>query len=258
MHFEQQGQGRDLLLIHGLGGSARSWDTIVPALARERRLILPELPGHGRTPAEPGSGTFAGLTDAVERFVAAQGLAGIDVVGSSLGARIALELARRGGVGQVVALDPGGFWRGWERGFFRTTLTASVALLRLLGPALPAFARNPATRSLLLAQLSARPWRLDGDKVAAELTGFAATPTVNALLRDLAQGPPQRGPAAPASGGVTIGWGRHDRLCLARQASRAVREFPAARLHWFEHSGHFPMWDEPKATVALILAATAR
>ena len=32
--------------------------------------------------------------------------------------------------------------------------------------------------------------------------------------------------------------------------------FPGARLHWFEASGHFPMWDMPAETVAVILEAT--
>jgi len=76
------------------------------------------------------------------------------------------------------------------------------------------------------------------------------------LACDLAKGPAQRGPAAAGSGRIVIGWGRHDRLCLARQAKRAVAQFPSARLHWFEHSGHFPMWDEPRETIDLILSST--
>ncbi|WP_337250278.1 alpha/beta fold hydrolase [Sphingomonas japonica] len=55
---------------------------------------------------------------------------------------------------------------------------------------------------------------------------------------------------------IVIGWGRQDRLCLPRQASRAMAAFPSATLHWFEHSGHFPMWDMPNETTAIILQAT--
>ncbi len=173
-----------------------------------------------------------------------------------MGARIVLELARRGGVGKVVALDPGGFWQGWERTFFKTTIAASVRLLRLLRPALPALSRNAATRTALLAQLSARPWALDPQAVANELQSFVDTPTFDALVRDLASGPAQQGPAAPSSGRVTIGWGRSDRLCLPRQAKRAMIAYPSARLHWFDRCGHFPMWDRPDETVQLILDST--
>ena len=131
-------------------------------------------------------------------------------------------------------------------------------MLRLLQPTLPAIARNPVGRTLLLAQLSARPWRLDGSQIGTELSSYARTPNFDALVRDLASGPMQRGPAAADAGRIALGWGRHDRLCLARQADRASAAFPSATLHWFEHSGHFPAWDEPAATVQFILRNTGR
>ena len=59
-------------------------------------MIAVDLPGHGSTPAQADSGTFLGLVGSVERFIADKGLQGVDVVGSSMGARIVLELARRG------------------------------------------------------------------------------------------------------------------------------------------------------------------
>jgi pimeloyl-ACP methyl ester carboxylesterase len=252
MHAVRRGNGRPLLLIHGLGGSWRSWSTILLALAEEREVIAIDLPGHGATPADPDSGTFMGLANSVDAFITDQGLSGTDIVGSSMGARLALELARRGRVGAVVALDPGGFWRGWERTFFRTTIGASIRLVRGLEPTLPLLSRNVAARTLLLGQLSARPWALAAELVATELKSFAATPTFDALVRDLSEGPEQQGPAAPGSGPLVIGWGRQDRLCLPRQAARAQGAFPTARLHWFDRCGHFPMWDQPEATIRLI------
>jgi pimeloyl-ACP methyl ester carboxylesterase len=113
------GSGRPLLLVHGLGGSWRSWNTILLALAEKREVIAVDLPGHGGTPADADSGSFAGLARSLDAFIADHGLVGADIVGSSMGARLVLELARRGSVGAVVALDPGGFWRGWERTLFQ-------------------------------------------------------------------------------------------------------------------------------------------
>ena len=256
MNDIERGTGRTLLLVHGLGGSSRSWSTILDTLSASRRVIAIDLPGHGATPAEADSGTFAGLVGSVERYITEAGLTGIDVVGSSMGGRIVLELARRGIVGNVVALDPGGFWRGWERTFFRITIGGSGRLLRAIRRSLPALSRNAASRTALLAQLSARPWALDGKVVGTELESLSSTPTFDALVVDLATGPEQTGPAASGVGRVVIGWGRHDRLCLPRQAARAQAAFPSAQLHWFEGSGHFPMWDQPEETVAVILDTT--
>ena len=256
MHHIQRGEGRKLLLIHGLGGSWQSWNTVLYALSADRTVIAIDLPGHGATPAETDSGTFDGLVGSVERYITDNGLVGIDVVGSSMGARIVLELARRGGVGNVVALDPGGFWRGWERTFFKITIGISGRLLRAIKPSLPTLSRYKASRTALLAQLSVRPWALDPDIVETELTGLSNTTTFDALVNDLANGPEQTGPAAASTGRIVIGWGRRDRLCLPRQAIRAKAAFPSAELHWFESSGHFPAWDMPDETVAVILAAT--
>lgn len=256
MHEVQRGSGRQLLLIHGLGGSWKSWSTVIDTLSAERSLIAVDLPGHGASPAGQDSGTFDGLVGSVERYIAEHRLEGIDVVGSSMGARIALELARRGRVGNVVALDPGGFWRGWERTFFKVTIGVSGRLVRAIRPMLPTLSKNAVSRTALLAQLSARPWALDPTVVATELESLSATSTFDALVNDLASGPEQIGPAAGPSRRIVIGWGRHDRLCLPRQAARAKAAFPTADLHWFEASGHFPMLDQPDETVAVILAAT--
>jgi pimeloyl-ACP methyl ester carboxylesterase len=256
MNQIQRGTGRELLLIHGLGGSWRSWSTILDALSANRTVIAVDLPGHGETPTEHNSGTFDGLVGSVQRYIVDNELTGIDVVGSSMGARIVLELARRGVVGNVVALDPGGFWRGWERTFFKTTIGASGRLLRAIRPGLPMLSRNVASRTALLAQLSAHPGALDPQIVATELKGLSLTPTFDALVDSLATGPEQTGPAADGTSRIVIGWGRHDRLCLPRQAARAMAAFPSAELHWFESSGHFPMWDMPEETVDVILDAT--
>ena len=257
MHQTRTGRGKPLLLVHGLGGSARSWDPILPALAEEREVIAIDLPGHGRTPAEADSGTFRGLARSLDEWLRSQNRTEIDMVGSSLGGRLVLEMARRGHAGVVVALDPGGFWKGWERTFFRTTIAASIALVRKLRPALPAIARNAAGRTALMLQLSAKPWALDPALVAGELKSFADTPTFDSLVKDLATGPGQQG-SQSTPGRIVIGWGRNDRLCLPKQAGRAMAAFPNAKLHWFDDSGHFPLWDRPMETVQLILDVTAR
>ena len=257
MNLHTTGNGPPLLLVHGLGGAWQSWEPILADLAGKRTVHAIDLPGHGQSPVGPEAETFAAMADALGEEIVARGWVGMPMVGSSLGARLVLEMARRGLSGDVVSLDPGGFWLGWEIPYFATTIGTSIKLLRGLGAAIPAVAANPVSRSALLAQLSARPWALDGRFVGEELVRYAKTPTALALVADLSQSAMQRGPAAPGTGRVTIGWGRHDRLCLSWQAHRAVAAFPGSTLHWFEHSGHFPFWDEPEEALRVILAGTA-
>jgi pimeloyl-ACP methyl ester carboxylesterase len=255
LHFERLGQGPPLLMVHGLGGSIRSWDLIAPSLSQSRQLVLIDLPGHGRSPTICGRQTIAAFADEISKLIEDQGLRGIDLVGSSVGARLVLELSRRGVGGACVALDPGGFWRGWETKFFQITITASIKLVRWLQPVMPFLAHNAATRTLLLAQLSAKPWKLPPDVVLTEMRTFATTPVFDDMVRELASGPLQAGTARPP-GRIAIGWGRNDRLLWPRQAKRAQAAFPSARLHWFRACGHFPQWDQPAETVRLILETT--
>ena len=258
MHSVRRGSGRPLLLIHGLGGNHRSWDTIAGDLAAQRELVLVDLPGFGESPPLPVAPTVAALADALEGFLDEQGLDGVDVVGSSLGARLVLELVRRGRVGAAVALDPGGFWNPREQAVFAASLKASIRLIRAIRPALPVLTGNPVTRTLLLGQLSGAPWRLDGDVVRRELDAYATAPAFDATLQDLAHGPGQAGaPAGTARGRLVIVWGRRDLVTIPRQAARAARRFPDAELVWVDGSGHFPQWDAPAETIRIVLETTA-
>ena len=251
-----EGTGSKLLLVHGLGGSGGSWSSIIPLLAGQREVLTIDLPGHGGTAARTDSGTFAGLADDLQEYVEQNGLTSIDVAGFSLGGRLVLEMARRGCVGNVVALNPGGFWRGWERTYFKWTLTASQKLLHALKDQLGALSGSSVSRTALLVQLSARPWALDKTMVENELVSFAETPTVVPLIKDLASGPAQSGPASPQAGRITIAWGEKDRLCPPRQASRARAAFPQAAFHWIKGSGHYSIWDKPRDVADIILEGT--
>ncbi|MGZ8282717.1 MAG: alpha/beta fold hydrolase [Allosphingosinicella sp.] len=257
MTLTHTGKGRPLLLVHGLGNTRRVWRPVMEMLSKKREVITVDLPGHGGEPAESDSGTFLGLAGSLERLLDKEGLTRCDMAGSSLGGQLVLEMARRGKAGATVALDPGGFWQGWERPILSSSLKTALWAARGMKPGLPLFARHPASRTMMLGMLSNRPWLLEGDLVAAEMRAFADTDTLDRLIDDLAFGTAQTGPAAGDGGPVTIGWGRHDRLCNPGQAARAVAAFPQARLHWFEQSGHFPMWDEPDAAARLILEGTA-
>lgn len=256
MHAVREGSGRPLLLVHGLGSSHRNWDPIVPSLSAQREVIAVDLPGFGQTPPLPGEVSIASLTDSVEEFIAAEGLENADLVGSSMGARMVVELARRGHAGTVVALNPGGFWDDRQVKIFGTTIKASVGLVRRIQPALPTLTGNPIGRTVLLAQFSAHPWKLPQSLVLNELRGFDDSPGLDEALHALVHGPRQLGAAAGSlRGRLVIGWGRQDKVTVPSQAERALRLFPDATLHWFSDCGHFPHWDQPEETAALILDA---
>ncbi len=269
MNTIRRGAGKPLLLIHGLGGSWKSWQTILDDLAREREVIALDLPGSGETPPLEGPANIATLCDALTRYIRENHLAGVDVVGSSMGARLVLELARRDAnrngangngndvngdnepvVGAVVSLDPGGFWSRTQVPIFYNSVKTSVKLVRLLQPVLPFLTGNPLTRTLLLSQFSAAPWKLSASVTLDEMRTFAASPSFDEILDNLAYGEKQRGaPRGSIRKPLVIGWGRRDLVCFPGQQRRALQLFPDAKLHWFDGCGHFPQWDAPQETV---------
>ncbi|MCY7353474.1 MAG: alpha/beta fold hydrolase [Cytophagaceae bacterium] len=258
MHYIRRGTGKPLLLVHGIGSSHRSWNLIIDTLAAERDVIALDLPGFGNTPALDGEVSIRTLADAITDFLEENDLIGIDAVGSSMGARLVLELARRGGVlGAVVSLDPGGFWQGWEVPFFYHSVRLSAQLVDRLQPILPVLTENAVGRTVLLAQFSVRPWNIPAQVALDELRTFVPTPTFTELLENLAHGEKQQGaPAGSIQSPLVIGWGRQDRVCLPNQSKLALSLFPDAHLHWFSPSGHFPQLDLPQETARLILDVT--
>lgn len=258
MNHIQHGNGKPLLLIHGLGGSWQSWSPILSRLAEQREIIAIDLPGHGKTPALKKETSIGTLSDAVTEFVHENNLTGIDAVGSSMGGRLVLELVRRGGVlGNVVSLNPGGFWEGYQRHLFYGSIALSIRLVRLLKNILPSLTSNKITRSLLLAQFSAHPWRISPGLAITELKSYIASPVFDELLYNLAYGEKQKG-CLPGTiqHSLVIGWGKQDRVCFPGQSIKALELFPDAMIHWFNNCGHFPHWDQPEKTIDLILQST--
>ncbi|PAY22312.1 alpha/beta hydrolase [Dietzia natronolimnaea] len=257
LNHVRRGQGRPLLLVHGLGAGWRSWQPVIDELAASREVIALDLPGFGESPPLDGELTIAALADSVARFIDELGLDGVSTAGQSMGGRIVLELARRGVGGDTVALDPGGFWSDRELALFSATLRPSIALVNAVRGALPVLLGNPVSRSALLAQLSVRPWALSAQTVLPDVAGLADAPATGAAMDALTKGPKQQGaPAGSVPGRVTIGWGRRDLVTLPAQAHRAARAFPDATLHWFDRCGHFPQWDAPQEAIRLILDGT--
>ena len=258
MHNVRHGSGRPLVLVPGVGASSDTWRFVLDELAGQREVVALDLPGMGRTPLFEGEVTIARYADALESFLRSEGLGAADLVGSSLGARLVLEMARRGLGRSTVALDPGGFWSPVQKKIFGTTLGASVALVRALRPALPTLLGNQIGRTLLLAQLSAHPWAVPAEFALSELQGLADSPGSSLSIRALAHDPDQLGArAGTLPGPILMVWGKQDRVTTPSQAGRAAALFPDARIELFDSCGHFPHWDQPERTARTILTATA-
>lgn len=85
------GDGPTVLLLHGVGLRAEAWDAQIDALSQAAKVIAPDMPGHGESEMFAGPASLARYVDLVASAIEAPAV----VVGHSMGAMIALDLAAR-------------------------------------------------------------------------------------------------------------------------------------------------------------------
>ncbi|HSI00950.1 MAG TPA: alpha/beta hydrolase [Reyranella sp.] len=92
--FIDQGRGAALVLLHGIGSAARSFDRQIAAFAPRFRVVAWDAPGYGGstelTPTHPTAGDYA---DALDRFLAECGIDQCHLLGHSLGCLMAARFA---------------------------------------------------------------------------------------------------------------------------------------------------------------------
>ena len=106
------GEGRAVVLLHGLASNARIWDLVAPLLAQLGcRVVAIDQRGHGRTGKPPDGYDFPTITADLEASIRQIQIEHPVMVGHSWGASVALNYAatRRGDVSGAVLVDGGIF-----------------------------------------------------------------------------------------------------------------------------------------------------
>ena len=93
IYCEEIGQGTPILLIHPSGATASTWGSVVEKLARHGRVIVYDRRGYARTGGEPVSSIATHTQDAAALLDKLADRPAV-VVGTSIGATIAIDLAR--------------------------------------------------------------------------------------------------------------------------------------------------------------------
>ena len=236
-----------LLLLHGFGSSLHTWEAWARLLEAERRVVRLDLPGFALTGPDP-SGDYSD-TRAVAllaRLLDELGIERADVVGSSMGGRIAWRFAadRPERVRRLVLMAPDGF----ASAAFSYDKPSGVPLaMRALPYTLPA--------SLLRAGLApayADPGALTDEVVALYRDMMLAPGVRRAILHRLATHvlvPPEpmlRRIEAP----VLLLWGAEDRMVPAGHAADYERELRTSRTVVLPGLGHVPMEEDPARSLA--------
>lgn len=96
LYYEVYGSGKPLVLLHGSYMSIPlNWSHIIPLLAKNRKVIVTEMQGHGRTRDIPREISFEGMADDVSGLLKHLRIDSADILGYSMGGGIAFQVAVR-------------------------------------------------------------------------------------------------------------------------------------------------------------------
>jgi pimeloyl-ACP methyl ester carboxylesterase len=233
------------------------WGPVLDTLASEHEVIALDLPGFGASPMPP-VGTRPGLDSLVflvAEFLRELGIERPHSAGNSLGGLIVLEMARRGLVASATPISPAGFATAAEQAIARGSLWTGARIARRLAPRADSLLRFRLARALAIGNFVARPTAMSPEEAAANLRALAGAPWFDATLPTIQ--PMQFRGGDQISVPVTVAWGDKDRVLFPRQAVRAAREIPSARMVGLNGCGHVPTYDDP-ARVARALLEGAR
>ncbi len=254
------GQGkRHAILIHGLGGAKSSFFETVAALSPDHTVHAVDLPGFGSSSKPLASYDPAFFANHVLRLMDALAIDRADLVGNSLGGRVALEvgLLAPTRVRSMSLLAPSmAFRRGREL----------VPLVRVLRPelaALPAILRRGQVEGQFWRMVS-RPERVDPSVAGIAADEFLRTHRSRAarvafyaaarqIYLEAPHGPDGfwtrlEGLRVPA----LFIWGRQDRLVPIGFSRHVAAALPTARQIVLEDCGHIPQIELPEHTHELI------
>jgi len=91
--YETEGDGEPIVLLHGGLADNSTWAGQFSGLSPHRRVVAPERQAHGHTPDRPGPLTWSVMTDQTVKFLVAQGLGPVDLVGWSDGGMVGTLIA---------------------------------------------------------------------------------------------------------------------------------------------------------------------
>jgi pimeloyl-ACP methyl ester carboxylesterase len=255
--FIDQGRGPNLVLLHGLGASSFSWRHNLGPLARHFRVLAPDLPPHGRSPAPlDGDYTVAGQIRAILEFLDRRGVEQAALAGNSLGGGLALLLAKEHPerFPALVLLAPAAALTRVPLIFYPLRLPRLGQLAAaILGPWIipPALRLIYHRRELITPEVVAgyaAPLRSLGRRLALGRLCQQLNPLpldqVESILQKIRK---IRQP-------VSLIWGDQDRILPVRQAYWIKARLPHAQMHILPQVGHAPQEEAPEEVNKIIIA----
>lgn len=253
-HVQVAGKGPVLLLLHGTGASTHSWRDLLPLLARDYRVIAPDLPGHGFTET-PRSAELSlpGMAELLAALLAELDEKPMDAVGHSAGCALLIRMALDGTIhphtiiGLNAALRP--FGGGAGRAF------SSLARFFALNPLVPRFfawqANDPGAIRRLMEGTGSR---IDPRGLELYQRLFLSREHLQSTITMMANWDlvPLNDEMVHLNASLHLVVAQGDKAISPEDARQLKRKHPVIHLHWLKEGGHLVHEENPLEVAALI------
>jgi pimeloyl-ACP methyl ester carboxylesterase len=252
-------RGPVIVLIHGITSSSQTWDDVIPLLARDHRIVAPDLMGHGKSAKPRGDYSLGAYATGVRDVMTALGHRRYTVVGHSLGGGVAMQLAYQfpARVERLVLVSSGGLGRDVHLLLRAASLPGSEWVLPLLSAGFVRDAGIAVGRALAAVGLKLGPDLQEITRGFGSLADHEARAAFVHTVRSVIDPTGQRVDARDRlylsqEMPSLIVWGERDPIIPAEHGRGAHELMPGSRLELFEDAGHFPYLDEPNRFADLL------
>ncbi len=260
-YLDLPGPGTPFLLVHGIGASLDTWSSVPTILARHRRVIAVDLPGHGLSASGPGDYSLGAHASTLRDLLDQLGVARVHLVGHSLGGGVSMQFAYQypERVASLTLEASGGLGEETFVALRAAALPGADLVLRALTADRTRSTAGWVSRQL--ARVGAHPEAIS-DRALDTLAALAEPGRRSAFLATL------RSVVGPAGQRVSalerlqlmdgrrvlIVWGDDDGTIPVSHGRRAHELLPGSRLVVFPRSRHEPHVDDPERFAELVAA----
>lgn len=256
--YRDEGSGEVLLLIHGMAGSSDAWRELIPRLAKNHRVVAPDLLGHGQSVKPRGDYSLGAFAVSLRDLLDELGIARATIVGHSLGGGVAMQFIYQHPdyCERLILISSGGL--GPDVGWILRLLSAPGAefVLPVIAPSPVLKAGNKIgswfTSSGMRNPRASEIWRA--------YSSFSDAPTRAAFLRTLRSVVDYRGQAVSALNRLHVRselptlaiWGEDDEIIPVEHGHAAMAVRPGGRLEVLAGVGHFAHVEAPSEVADII------
>ena len=256
--FRYAGEGPALVLVHGITGTWRHWERVIPLLAQDHTVIAPDLLGHGRSAKPRGDYSLGAFASGIRDLLLALGHDQATVVGHSLGGGIAMQFAYQypERCERLVLVSSGGLGREVHLLLRAATLPGSELVLPLLNSEKLRDLGNLVTGALGRVGIKLSP---DITEVARGASSMPDPEARRAFLATLRSVIDERGQRVDARDRLYLAeamptlivWGARDPVIPVDHGAEAHELMPGSRFEVLD-AGHFPQLEEPHEFTRLL------